>query len=809
MKVTISTGRSRKETHWKIKTVEWSKLVDKLRNTHRTPETTADYKAATKERRSEIKDIGGFVGGAVTGGRRVKGSVKTRTLVTLDLDYAFEDVWDDITLMFNCTMVLYSTHSHTPEDPRFRLVMPLDREVNVEEYEAIARKVAEIIGIDQFDDSTYQAERLMYYPSTSKDGQYIFEYMDGAPLCADNVLAEYRDWRDVSQWATSSRIDAVIRREMRKKGDPTTKPGVIGAFCRSYSITDAIDTFLSDVYTPVSNADNRYTFLAGTSAGGLVVYDDMFAYSHHATDPAGGQLSNAFDIIRIHKFGDMDENVTEATPITRYPSYLEMERFAANDSRVKQDLNADIEARLRSDFGDLYEQDEFDEIIAEETDPDDNSWMEQLTRDRSNKIESTSSNIILILENAKGLKGNVRRNDFTHTDEVVGNLPWRKIRFDCDREWGNDDDARLRVYLEKYYNIQGKEKILNCFTEVTTSHRHHPIREYLSRLRWDGTPRAETILIDYLGAQDTPLNRSVTRKFLAAAVSRIYNPGIKFDYVTVLQGKQGIGKSTLIAKLAGAGWFNDSMTDLNGKDAMEMLQGSWIIELGELQAIKRSDIENVKSFLSRQVDAYRPAYGRVRENHPRQCVFFATTNEQNFLKGSDGNRRFWVVSCSGNASKNVFTLDDETRNQIWAEAVQMYKSNEPLFLDESMETNMRELQATYNEDACDVRAGIIEEFLNKKLPTEWGTMDTNSRVVYLADEDDIERRGVYLRDKVCVAEIMAECFHERIDERNRYKVKDYNDLMAKIPGWKKSKSVMRFKLYGSQRGFVRVENDDI
>ena len=215
MKVTISTGKSRKETRWKIKTVEWEKLVEKLRCTFRTAETVAEYKAAPKERKSEIKDVGGFVGGAVEGGRRIKGSVKKRSLITLDMDYAEPDVWDDI--MLDCAMVMYSTHSHTPETPRFRLVIPLNREVNVEEYEAIARKVAERIGIDQFDDSSYQAERLMYFPSTSKDGEYIFEYSEGDPLNADEVLATYRDWRDISQWAVSSRVEGVIHREMKKK----------------------------------------------------------------------------------------------------------------------------------------------------------------------------------------------------------------------------------------------------------------------------------------------------------------------------------------------------------------------------------------------------------------------------------------------------------------------------------------------------------------------------------------------------------------------------------------------------------------
>lgn len=800
MKVTISTGRYRKETKWKIKTVEWSKLVEKLSNTIRTSETQAEYRAATKDRKSEIKDVGGFVGGAVEGGRRVKGSVKKRSLLTLDLDFAQKNVWDDITMGFDCAMCMYSTHSHTPDKPRYRLIIPLDREVDADEYEAIARKVAESIGIDQFDDSTYQSERLMYWASTSKDGEFVFEEQKGKPLSADDILSEYRDWRDISQWATSSRVGLTYRKMMRKKGEPTERPGIVGTFCRAYTISEVIDKYLSDVYQPIANDEHRYTYMQGSSAGGLVVYEDKFAYSHHATDPAGEQMCNAFDLVRIHLYGDMDADVAPDTPINKYPSFLEMSNKAKTDANVLAEQRSLVEQRLQNDFGDLYDKiDEEEEL--------DNSWMDDLERDKAGNIKSTSGNIVLILENARGLKNNLRRNDFTHTDEVVTHLPWRKVSPPLNNKWSNDDDARLRVYLERYYGIKGKETILACFTEVTTSHRYHPIRDYLSGLEWDGEERAETLLIDYLGAEDTDLVRTVTRKFLAAAVARVFSPGVKFDYVTVLQGSEGIGKSTLLQNLAGADWFNDSMVDLSGKDAMEMLQGSWIIELGELQAIKRSEIEQVKAFLSRQIDSYRPAYGRTREDHPRQCIFFATTNEQAFLKGSDGNRRFWVVKCNGNPRKSPFDIRDDAnlRNQIWAEAVEIYKTGEPLYLSRTLENEMRQKQEEYNEATLDVRFGLISEYLDKRLPTEWKQMSPDERTVYLADEDAIEARGVYQRDRVCVAEILVECFHERIDERNVYKVKDITSMLSRMPGWERSQKAIRIDGYGVQKGFIRTK----
>lgn len=799
MQITISTGKTRKEKRWKIKTTTWDKLVTKLRTTQRTAETVSTYFSATKERKAEIKDVGGFVGGAVEGGRRIRGSVKKRSLITLDLDYALPDVWDDFTLLFGCAAVMYSTHSHTTDKPRYRLVIPLNREVGTEEYEAIARKVASDIGIDQFDDSSFQVERLMYFPSTSKDGEYVFHEQSGEALNADSILAEYRDWRDMSQWAVSSRVGNLIVKQMKKKGEPTEKPGAVGIFCQAYTIKEAIEAFLSDIYVPCGNDENRYTYAKGTSAGGLVIYEDKFAYSHHATDPAGEQMCNAFDLVRIHLFGDIDDDITEATPINKYPSFKEMESFTYKDEKVQHVRNEAIINGLRNDFEDIYEEEENNE---------DFDWLNNLQYDRNNNPKSCAENILLVLHNGKGLKDNIRWNDFTDKIEIINSLPWRKKNYEEDTEWRNTDDSGLRVYFDLNFHIKSKDLIIDCLVQAAKDNHYHPIKNYLKGLKWDGVKRAETLLIDYLGAEDTSLNRSITRKFLTAAISRVFRPGCKFDYVTVIKGMQGIGKSTLLAKLAGK-WFNDSIITLQGKDAMEMLQGAWIIELGELQAIKRSEIENTKAFLSRQVDNYRPAYGRATESHPRQCVFFATTNEETFLKGSDGNRRFWTVSCVNTPTKDIFSFSEEDRDQIWAEAMGYYKNKEKLYLDKESETLMREIQAEYNEDVNDVRVGIIEEYLNKKLPPDWNSLSLDARTCYLADEDAIESRGTYLRDCVCLAEIMVECFHERIDEHNKFKAKDYANLMKKVKGWERKLTTMRFSFYGTQKYYKRITTEDI
>ncbi|MFA6941918.1 MAG: hypothetical protein WCQ54_13225, partial [Clostridiaceae bacterium] len=304
--ITLATGRSKKETHWKNKNILYSALVEKLSSTTRTPEAYAEYKKMAKAERDRIKDVGGFVGGSLKNGRRKAENVANRTLLTLDLDYVVGDIWASIELLFNFSCLIYSTHTHASDNQRLRLIIPLSRPVLPDEYQAMARLIADDLGIDQFDDTTYEPSRLMYWPSTSCDGEYVDKVQDLQWLDPDEVLARYTfGWQDVSYWPESSRARAKLNTAIKKQEDPLEKKGIIGAFCRTYSITEAIGEFLSDVYT--SGADEtRYTYAGGSTTGGIVVYEDKFSYSHHGTDPASGILCNAFDLVRIHKFGELD-----------------------------------------------------------------------------------------------------------------------------------------------------------------------------------------------------------------------------------------------------------------------------------------------------------------------------------------------------------------------------------------------------------------------------------------------------------------------------------------------------------------------
>lgn len=795
--IDLATAHSRIAKKWRNRHWLWSELLQRCSETKRTGETAAEYARMSKEEQSNVKDVGGFVGGYLSGGIRKNANVMYRTVATLDIDYGTVNVWDDFTMAFGFAAMIYSTHKHSSKTPRYRLVFPLSRQVSPAEYEPLCRKIAAEIGIDLFDDTTYELPRLFYWPSTSKDADFVFDYQDGPACDVDAILSQYVDYKDVSAWPLSSREGDVIAHEIKKQGDPTEKPGVIGAFCRAYSIEDAIDTFLSDKYEKTGH-DGRYTYKLGSVAGGLVCYEGKFAYSHHETDPASKQLCNAFDLCRVHLFGAQDEG-SRALDVTRKPSYAAMQEFAAKDKAVKL-LMARERAQAAADDFDGLDDAELPEDYNDE-------WKAELEYTKSGKLLCNISNIILILENDPALAGHIVHDLFTGMDSAKDGLPWNKNA----NQWTDTDDANLRVWLEKHYDITGKEKIADALTAVLTRHSYHPIRDYLNGLTWDGVPRLDKIIIDYMGAEDSELNRAMSRKHFVAAVARVFNPGCKYDYCLIMSGAEGIGKSTLL-RVMGGKWFNDSITTLEGKEGMEQLRRAWVVELGELSSIKRSDVEQVKAHLSKQVDIYRAAYARRVLEHPRQCVFCGTTNEALFLKGDTGNRRFWVIPVVAELRKYKDWSEAirRDRDQLWAEAVHYYKQGEPLYLSEELEAQAKQRQQDFNDDNDDPIVAMLDKYLNTLLPVNWDTMDIQARRSYLRDPDPLQAEGTVKRDKVCAAEFICEQLgKDMADKDYKYLCRRVSKMIGDRPEWERVSSTKHAaKLYGTQRGFRRVEQLD-
>ncbi len=781
----IALGLSRKTKTWKNRPMQWSELLGRLANTTRTPETVAEYKAMGRNRQSEIKDVGGFVGGYCNNGSR--SDIRFRSILCLDADFADAELWDDWGLLYGNAAAVYSTHKHTPEKPRLRLVVPLARNVDPDEYQAIGRRVAATLGIDKFDDTSYQPQRMMYWPSTSQDGVYFFDYVDAPLLDPDAVLATYHDWRDVSSWPMSSRVADVVRKTAAKQKDPLAKGGIVGAFCRAYTIQEAIAEYVP-TYQPCDEP-NRYTYTEGSTAAGVVVYDDKFTYSHHATDPASGQLCNAWDLVRLHQFHELDADIDTDTPATSRPSYKAMSQLASGDKRVTAQIVSDRMAEADADFEEL--PDVTDTNVGNSTD-----WRDKLKVTEKGVIAQTIENVVIILTHDPKLTGRIALNEMEHQVVALSTLPWSKAK--GPRQWTDADDAALRYYLERVYGLTGKDRIFDAVNVVADQNAFHPVREYLDGCEWDGVPRVETLLVDYLGAEDNAYTRAVTRKTLAAAVARIYRPGCKFDYMLTLRGRQGLGKSALIAKLGGD-YFSDSFTTLQGKEAYEQVLGVWIMEVGELAGMRKAEAETIKLFITKQRDRFRPAYGRRTQEFPRQCIFIGTTNETQFLRDTTGNRRFWVVDTPNDPTRDLWAeLTPETVRQIWGEAVDLFKKGEPLYLPKDLEKVAREVQETYEEE--NPRAGLIAEYLDRLLPEGWDDMDLYTRRQWL----ETDAVGSVQRTHVCTLEIWAEALGGNPDKFDRYGGKEIRDIIAKWPEWRSSGNKTRtIKPYGRQRYFER------
>lgn len=773
----VALGNSRKTKTWKNKPMLWSELLTRMESVTRTPETVAEYKAMGRDRQSEVKDVGGFVGGYCNNGSRT--DIRHRSILCLDADFATSTLWDDYLLFCGFAAAVYSTHKHTPAKPRLRLVIPLARNVTPEEYQAIGRRVADTLGIDQFDDTSYQPQRMMYWPSASIDGEYIFRFCDGSFLDPDAVLATYYDWTDVSSWPMSSRVSEVIKKAAAKQKDPLEKPGLIGAFCRAYPIDEAIAAFVN-AYEPEDGG--RYTFVLGSTASGVVTYDDKFSYSHHATDPASMQLCNAWDLVRLHKFAALDEDCDPATPVVSRPSYKAMTELAAADSRVKVQLVSDRMEESKEAFA--------EEIPAEE------AWETKLKFTEKGAIASCIENVVVILNGDPALVGCVGYNEMSHNIVAVRSLPWREVTGES--QWTDADDADLRYYLERVYGLSGKDKIFDGLNVVAMARKFHPVRDFLDSCGWDGQPRLETLLVDYLGAEDTPYTRAVTRKALVAAVARIYNPGCKFDYMLTLRGRQGLGKSALIAKLGGQ-WFSDTFSTVQGKEAYEQTIGAWIVEVGELAGMRKAEAETIKLYISKQSDRFRPAYGRRIQEFPRQCIFVGTTNETQFLRDTTGNRRFWIVDTPNQPRLNMWEeLTPAVIQQIWGEAVELFRKGEALYLPRELEATAREVQETYEEE--NPKEGIVAEYLERLLPADWSTRDLYSRRQWLegSEQGTVERRSV------CSLEIWAEALGQSPDRMDRYASKEVRDIMSKFPEWRhQGNAKITAGPYGRQRYYKK------
>ena len=880
----ISTQSSRKDRYCKAVTMTLQDLADELSKPRVKPETHAEYLAMNREDQTNSKDVGGFVLGMLRKGLRNKNTVENLCGVALDADFAQPGLIDTIRYTMPYVTIIYSTRKYTPEKPRFRIIFMLKHPVSPEQHSAVARKLAEHIGMEQFDKTTFEPNRMMFFPSISSDSQFVFDVF-GRELCdPDKVLAEYDDWRDSSQWPICPEEKRLISGVVpSKQKDPMSKDGVIGAFVKAHSITNILEQYGSELYEPAA-VPGRWTYKKADSTAGVVVYEDKFFYSFHASDPNSYQLMNAFDLARTLKFLDQDENCRSDTPTTKRPSYKAMLAFAREDEDVKMMLAEQKAEKARQSFA-VVEEDE----TADQTDPGTghgtghgtdpgtdpgtepsdsgtegadpaeagntgkagkdgadntgkdgtgkaskkakaaNAWKRRLEYDNLGNLKNSMLNAMLIFHNDENLRCIVF-NELSESIEIKkgedgSDVPWSHPN----EIWRDQDDAQLIAYLDLNYGSFSERIYTNALKKITDDRRYHPIRDYLNSLpTWDGIPRVDRLLVTTLGAADTEYVHAITRKTLCAAIARAMVPGTKFDTVLVMIGPQGCGKSTICSKLAGP-WFNDSLmlTDTKDKTAPEKLQGYWLQEISELAGLRKSDLETLKGFLSRQNDIFRPAYGRHSTPHKRQCIFIGTTNaEQGFLRDTTGNRRFWPVTVPGYSAtlpdtvppeaaafhKHSWELKQADIDQIWAEALTYYNAHESLVLPAELKEEAAKSQRESME--TDDREPLVREYLEKLLPANWYNLEIPVRINYLNGGEfaGAKLTGTMKRKRVCNMEIWTECFGNTSAKIGRADSNQIIAMLERIPGWVRSPKKARVKPYGVVTVYVRdpdyVEVDD-
>ena len=808
-KLIISEANNRLSKQWVTTEITWFEFVDRLGKPKVTAETLDEFLSYSKSKQDDIKDVGGFVGGKLKGNLRRSEAVESRSLITLDLDnLAYKDDTKIIKTLnsLGCAYVVYSTRKHQTTKPRIRVIFPLAEDVTAEEYEPIARKVAEFIGLRYCDPTTFQAVRLMYWPSHSIDSDYVFTYADKPMLDGTAILNMYVDWKDVTSWPEVPDAQKLHQNMLKKQENPLEKEGMVGAFCRRFNIYQAIDEFLPGVYEPCDVAD-RLTFIGGSTTAGAIVYQDgLFLYSHHATDPCSQKLVNAFDLVRLHKFGHLDIQAEVNTPVAKLPSWLAMKEWVMAKTDVRKDLLKERQQKAIAEFSII--NDENTEVLEGEIVEDDDNWKDNIQYSTDGmKALSTLANIILILRNDKELKFKIFKDIFSSRILVRDGVPWDKKFETPDRIWNDTDDAGLRWYLESFYGITSTNKIMDGVSLIAEENAENKVATRLQSTQWDGEKRIETLFIDYLGCEDNIYTREISEKSLVAAVRRAIYGGIKWDNMPILIGPQGVGKSTFL-KILGMDWYNDSLVNVEGKDACELIQGSWILEMGELSSLRKSELNLVKNFLSRTDDIFRASYGRRAQKYPRRCAFFGTANDTNFLRDETGNRRFWPIDCFiYKPKKSIFNDLKDELEQIWAEACELAKNEfYSLVLSKEAEKIAKEEQDSHSED--NVYKGIILDYLDKKIPKDaWDSMDLFGRRAYLNDYENMKKQydesDLILRDKICVAEIWEEALKMDIRYLKKSDSIEINKILSSLYKWEKIKQSSRFGKYGVQKGFKR------
>lgn len=766
----ILTAPKRDSRHWTQEEISWGEILDWIKTPSRI-KACGNYVLGTFEE-STVRHRapnGNLEGADCTNLHRRKTAVAARGALTLDVDTPTEGFIELALLELDGTEALiHTTYNSTPESPRYRVIIPLDREVKPDEYHVAAASMMQRLGDEQFDQGSVEPERYMFKPSSKKVGDFRSWILHGQLCSADDLLEDFDADLSVLPMPAPS----------RKKRDPFAIDGTIGAFNRAYSDFGDLISEYNLPYTEVGA--ERWQLAGAAAAAGMGVISPGLVFSHHANDPASGNACSAFDLARLHLFSELDEGVKSGTPVNRLPSNAAMLDLAATDSRVVTEL-------VGKDFADDL-QDIADEVEG-------TNWKERLRLDPKHGIPLDDiRNWDLIIAHEPAFKV-LQYNELTMAIEISGALPWRSVE-SAGETFSAGDRSRFALHIERVYGIRaGRGYLDDLINDVALNRRVNPVRDYLQSLQWDGVPRVETALP---GVRPNPYTRMVARKVLTAAVARMMDPGCKWDHMLVLYGTEGLGKTYWVDTMSKG--FSSALGALNNKDTLITMQRSWILTSDEGHSLKKADFDAQKEFITKTADVFRMPYDREAAVHKRHNVIWGTTNDRVFLRRQEGNRRFLIVHCQDKV--DFGSLTPEYVDQVWAEALHLWRSGERLYVTEEEGQLAAEAREGFTEE--DAMVGVLSEYLETPVPASWSEMSPDARVMHLLDAQNGQNIHDSQIQEVCSAQLWTEALGRRRGEHRRVDLLEISEAMEQIPGWKVSSERRRITGYGSQKIYVRV-----
>ena len=720
-----------------------------------------------------VKEAGNYIFGEIEGERRNNQSIVSRCALTLDVDYPDEGFIERVDNIFGGNAyIVHSTYSSTADKPRYRVIIPLSEKVGPSKYTELAHGVMAVLGQACFDPTTAQHARYMFLPGTSDRKAYKAVVRDGDLLDIDSSMFSGLE-------IESPRITA-----MRRK-DPKTLKGLPGLFCQAYQDWGELVEKFDLPYEQVSQ--NRFHLNGAKSEAGMAPIADNpgFVYSYHANDPAGGRAVNAFDLVRIHKFGHLDAG-HENTPVNRLPSTTAAKEFIAQDERVKE-----------------LQANEILEAFSEDVEPHRaaTGWVEKLSRNKGGVVENTIQNLDLITSNDPIFRGIVLNVRGMTMELTPGSYPWRDVR-DNDTQLDDYDFSSIMLHLERAYRLRVSENQLrHVLRDLVQERKHDFVQEYLEGLTWDGVPRVEFALP---GVEDSEHTRLVARKVLVAAVARTFEPGVKWDNMLMLYGREGIGKSWWIEKMS-RGWYN-SLDEIGNKDTLMKMGKSWIVTADEGHSLRAADFNKLKEFLTQRKDEYRAPFAATVSSYPRRSVIWGTTNDPAFLRRQDGNRRFLIVHAKNKVDFDALT--DEYINQVWAEAVHLWHAGEKLYFTAEETELLNEARAPYVQE--DPLTGLVQKYADTAVPAGWEDMTLDERLEWRANvSTGFAPAGTETITSLSALQVWCEVMGRRIGEHSVRDMADIQRVLRTLPGWVMHPVPRETAAYGRQQVFVRIVESDL